>query len=118
MRPGTGGKYFKIPLPWGYNAFWAVGSEFGNMATQKDWTAWGGTTRIISAIAGAFNPLQSATIAQTMSPTVFDPFVQVAENKTWSGSPLMPENSPFARVKKPDSQLYWASARQPSKWIA
>jgi len=116
MRPG--GKYFKIPLPWGYNAFWTVGTELGDMFSKKDYDLTDSLGNIMSSIAGAFNPLQSSTILQTIAPTLMDPFVQVGENKTWSGSPLMPENSAFAKVKKPDSELYWASARKPSVWLA
>ena len=118
MLPGTKGKYAKIPLPWGYNVFWALGTEVGDMVTQKDYTVTGGISRMISTITGAFNPLQSSTLLQMLSPTVTDPFVQIAENKTWSGNPLMPENSPFSDVEKPDSELYWASARRPSKLMA
>jgi len=118
MLPGTKGKYVKIPLPWGYNVFWAMGTEVGDMVTQKDYTVTGGMARMITTITGAFNPLQSSTLLQTISPTVTDPFVQIAENKSWSGNPLMPENSPFADVEKPDSELHWASARRASVELA
>ncbi len=111
MLPGTGGNYAKIPLPWGYNVFWVTGSEFGDIFTKKGYSPTASLANIMSATAGAFNPLQSSTLLQTISPTVTDPFVQVGENKTWSGSPLMPENNPFSRVKKPDSELFWPSAR-------
>jgi hypothetical protein len=116
MLPG--GKHIKIPAPWGYNVFWVIGSEFGDMIAKPDYDLTESLARIISATVGAFNPLQSATILQTISPTIMDPFVQVGENATWSGSPLMPENNPFSRVKRPDSELYWRSARQPSVWMA
>lgn len=118
MLPGTKGKYIKIPLPWGYNVFWALGTEAGDMVTRKDYSVTGGVSRMMSTVTGAFNPLQSSTLLQMISPTVTDPFVQIAENKTWSGSPLMPENSPFAKVEKPDSELHWASARRPSVELA
>jgi hypothetical protein len=112
------GKHFKIPAPWGYNVFWVIGTEFGDMIAKPNYDITEGLARIMTATAGAFNPLQSSTLLQTISPTIMDPFVQVGENKTWMGTPLMPENNPFSRVKRPDSELYWASARQPSVWLA
>lgn len=112
MRPGQKGKYIKIPLPWGYNVFWTVGSQIGDAFTKKGYNVTESLGTIMSAIVGAFNPLQSSTLLQTISPTVADPFVQVGENKTWYGAPLMPENNPFAKVKKPQSELYWPSARK------
>ena len=112
------GKHIKVPAPWGYNVFWVIGTEFGDMIAKPKYDITEGLVRIVSATAGAFNPIQSATLLQTISPTIMDPFVQVGENKTWMGSPLMPENNPFSRVQKPDSELYWRSARQPSVWMA
>jgi hypothetical protein len=66
----------------------------------------------------SFNPLQSATLLQMISPTIVDPFAQIGENKTFFGSPLMPTGNPFAKFDKPDSQKYWDSARSSSKFIA
>jgi hypothetical protein len=118
MRPGTKGKFHKVPLPWGYNVFWALGEELGNLFTRPDYKPVEGATRMLTTTLNAFNPLQSATILQTMSFTLTDPFVQVAENKTWSGSPLMPEGNPFSDTPEPYSQRYWDSARKPSVAIA
>ncbi len=118
MIPGGKGKYVKVPLPWGYNVFWAFGEELGNAFVNKKYNALEGAGRMLTTTLNAFNPLQSSTIAQTISPTITDPFVQVAENKTWSGSPLMPEGNPFEKIPTPDSEKYWESVRAPSKWIA
>jgi hypothetical protein len=73
---------------------------------------------LAGSVADAFNPLQSSTLLQAISPTATDPFVQVAENKTWFGGNLMPPKNPFEKVPKPDSERYFNSAREPSKWIA
>lgn len=119
MAPWLGkGAKLKFPLPWGFNVFWGIGTELGDMATKKNYDITESMANILQSAFGAFNPLQSSTLLQTMAPTLMDPFVQVGENKTWSGSPLMPENSPFAKVKKPDSELYFSSARKPSIWLA
>jgi hypothetical protein len=118
MIPGGKGDFVKIPLPWGYNVFWVAGSEIGDALTKPGYEITGGMSRVMAAVSGAFNPLQSASLAQSLSPTVLDPVIQIAENKSWSGNPLMPEGNPFAKVKAPDSELYWKSARKPSVFIA
>jgi hypothetical protein len=118
MLPNTGGRYIKIPLPWGYNVFWALGTEIGDAMVQDGYSAKEGMSRMITTTMDAFNPLQSATLLQTLSPTIGDPFAQVAENKTFYGSPLMPGGNPFSRTPAPDSERYWGSSRPVSKAAA
>ena len=118
MLPGTKGKYAKIPLPWGYNVFWAMGTEMGDALVKDDYQVLDGASRMVSTTLDAFNPLQSASILQTLSPTITDPVAMVGENKTFFGSPLMPEGNPFSRTPKPDSEKYWRSVSTPSRLIA
>jgi hypothetical protein len=118
MIPGTKGKYVKIPAPWGYNLFWNIGSELSRAVTKENYSAMAGVGRLISVAAGAFNPVQSGTLLQTLSPTVADPFVQVSENKNWFGGDLMPAVNKFEKIPTPDSQRYWKSASVGSKWVA
>lgn len=118
MIPGSKGDFVKIPLPWGYNVFWAIGTEMGDAFTKPNYKPLEGMSRLLSITLDAFNPLQSATILQTISPTIADPFVQVGENKTFFGAPLMPEGNPFAKYETPDSEKHWSSAREPSKFVA
>lgn len=121
MLPGSTNEklnFLKIPAPWGYNVFWALGTEIGDAYVKEDYDSMEGASRMLATTLDAFNPLQSATFLQTISPTISDPFVQVGENKTFFGSPLMPEGNPFAKFKVPDSEKYWNSARTPSVWIA
>jgi hypothetical protein len=118
MIPGTKGRYFKIPAPWGYNLFWNIGSELSRAVTKENYSAMAGAGRLMSVAAGAFNPVQSGTLLQTLSPTVADPFVQVSENKNWFGGDLMPAVNKFEKIPTPDSQRYWRSASVGSKWVA
>lgn len=113
------GQPFKLPAPWGFNVLWVAGSELGKMVTGKgkpDPLATAG--KLTMAMLNAFNPLQAATILQSVTPTILKPLAQVAENKSPFGTPLMPTNMPNERVPTPDSQLYWRSARPASQWIA
>lgn len=118
MLPGTKGKYAKIPLPWGYNLFWNFGDELSKVFTKNNYKPTAGAGRMASVFVQAFNPIQAGTLLQTLSPTVLDPFAQVAENKNWFGGDLMPPKDKFEKVPTPDSQRYWKSARTQSKWIA
>lgn len=118
MLPGTKGRYVKIPLPWGYNVLWNLGSEVSRAFTKKNFNPLESTGRMMTTFANAFNPLASGTLLQTIAPTIMDPFVQVAENKNWFGGPLMPKENKFAKIPQPDSQRYWASSGSISKWIA
>ena len=118
MLPGTKGRYVKIPLPWGYNFVFNIGTELSRVFTKKNYDPINGAARLASVFVDAFNPVASGTLLQTLTPTVIDPFVMVAENKNWFGGPLMPEQNKFEKVPTPDSQRYWKSARMPSVWIA
>lgn len=116
--PGTKGKYVKIPLPWGYNVVWNAGSELSRAFTKEKFNPLESAMNLGTTFFNAFNPVAAGTLLQTLSPTVTDPFAQVAENKNWFGGPLIPPEDPYAKVPKPDSQRYWKSARIPSVWVA
>lgn len=122
--PNSKGKLIKIPLGWGLNFFWNIGTEIGDailasMEPKKfKYDLLDGAGRLLNAGLNAFNPIQSSTLLQAVSPTITDPIVQVAENKTFSGAPLRPEKNKFADVPTPESQRYWKSVRPTSKAAA
>jgi hypothetical protein len=118
MLPGTKGKHVKIPLPWGYNFFWNTGVELSRAFTKEDYSVISSAGRLAGVFAGAFNPIASGTLLQTLAPTIADPFVQVAENKNWFGGDLMPQQNIFDKTPTPDSQRYWKSAGVGAKWVA
>jgi len=118
MLPGGKGDYVKIPLPWGYNVFHVMGQVTGEAATKKNFKASAGALRVAASVAGSFNPIGGdASLGQIISPTITDPIVQWGENKDWAGRPLRPEGNPFD-VDAPESQQYWNSVREPSRWVA
>lgn len=116
MLPGARGDHVKIPAPWGYNVFHVIGQEIGSGFTKRGWEPGASAARITAAIAEAFNPVDSATILQMLSPTITDPLVQWSENKSWHGGPLRPSDNPFG-PDTPDSQKYFSNVREPSRWI-
>ena len=119
MLPNGKGKYVSIPLPWGYNVFWKLGEEVGTaIATWDRYKPLDGVSRMITTTLNAFNPLQSGTLLQTVTPTILDPLASWGENKNWSGSPLMPEQNQFSKYPEPNSQRFFPSARKLSVDIA
>src|SRR5690606_41861244 len=61
------------------------------------------------SLMGSFNPLGTSpteSFLQMVSPTILDPVVQVAENKTWYGGAIFPTK--FDK-NKPDSESYFSS---------
>lgn len=117
MIPGSDGKHVKIPLPWGYNFIWNIGTEASRVFTKEHYDPLSGAARMASVFANAFNPIASGTLAQMLTPTLFDPIAQVAENKNWFGGDLMPGRNVFEKTPTPDSQRYWKSVRPLSKWM-
>jgi hypothetical protein len=109
--------YVQIMLPWGYNIFHVMGQVAGEAISKENFDPVEGATRIAGATISSFNPVGGeASILQVLSPTLFDPLVQWAENKDWAGRKLRPDSNVFA--PKPSSQTYWNSVRAPSKTIA
>lgn len=101
-------KYVSIPLPYGYDVFHNAGRKMAEAFFSPNFDPVQAASDYLVTVVDAFSPLgQSGSLAQYIAPTVLDPFVQVSENKTAFGSPLMPEQSPFS--VKPDYQRYWSS---------
>ncbi len=102
------GRFFKIPLPYGYGSFFAMGRAGAEMQRGKDFaTAIGnlGTT-----IMDSFNPVGGAgTLINLIAPTAIDPLVDLfATNRDYAGKPIMPDQPQYG-PPIPDNQRYWGS---------
>ncbi|MCP3672277.1 MAG: hypothetical protein GY814_17960, partial [Gammaproteobacteria bacterium] len=102
-----GGVYVKIPAPWVYNTVWRTGGMIGELAAGKRDVASVPVDMGLS-LMNTFNPMASASLMQSLSPTILDPFVQAVENKNFAGNPIKPTSFPGAAAL-PESQLYWGS---------
>ncbi|MBU2249937.1 MAG: hypothetical protein KKD77_24540 [Gammaproteobacteria bacterium] len=118
------GSLVKIKLPYGYNVFVALGYAINDswhyFASDKIKGMSPAAAASFMAIAAidAFNPIGgSESLIKLISPTISDPFVDVAVNENFMGIPIKPENLQFG-PKKPESELYWSSVRPISKNIA
>ncbi|MCC7144235.1 MAG: ParB N-terminal domain-containing protein [Candidatus Eisenbacteria bacterium] len=92
MRPGTEGKYWKIPLPYGFNFIAAFGRVIGEFATKRDYSVLEAGAGLAKTAVEAFSPIgQAATPAQVLSPSLIDPVVYILENRDWAGRQIYKE---------------------------
>jgi hypothetical protein len=132
MKPGRKEKgetgYWKLPLAYGFNIFPNAGRlameavlnaskrQHGLVTQQRD--AIEMAADYANVLADAFSPLgQTNTALQFLAPTIADPLVQVAENKKFTGAPLVPERG-FHNRQLPRSQLYFNSDSEIAKDLA
>jgi hypothetical protein len=83
------GKYIAIPMPLGYNVI----PNTSRVLTEWAMSGFKKTDKRLEAILGsymdAFNPIGNAGWSvQTISPTIADPIVALAENKDWTGKTI------------------------------
>lgn len=107
---GKAGKYWSIPLPYGYNMFYLLGSTAegvtrGNMTTSK------AAGNIVGGMLGAFNPLGSedsktltGTLFKNAAPTILRPVADLWANENFMGTQIYQENFPGG-TPKPESTL-------------
>jgi hypothetical protein len=111
----------KIPLPYGYVFFHAIGQEIVNsIAGRKSGMA--AAAGIMSSFMNNFNPLETAASLgnahgwiRMIAPTILDPIVDIGMERTPFGTPLMPQK---VYDDQPDSARYWRSVSAGSKWAA
>lgn len=120
MLPGLDGG-LKIPLPYNYGFFWAMGQEV-LAATLGRRGAGATVVGIMGSFLNNFNPLESAASLEhshgwwrMISPTVTDPLFDIGYERTPFGTPLMPEK---VYEDQPDSARHWRSVSGVSKAIA
>lgn len=107
---GKAGEYWSIPLPYGYNMFYLLGSTVEGVSSGgiKPVKAAG---NIIGGALGAFNPLGSedsrtlgGTLLKNLSPTLPRPFIDYVMNENFMGTQIRRQNAPWG-TPKPDSTL-------------
>jgi hypothetical protein len=120
MLPGME-KGVKIPLPYGYAFFWSIGQEMAQSVLGRKSTG-AASMGILGALLNNFNPLETAASlseshgwVRMLSPTLFDPLVDIGFEKTPFGTPLMPQ---AAYDDQPDSARHWRSVSASSKAVA
>jgi len=117
IMTGTGpDDYVSIPLPYGFGAFWSVGtamSAVANEAMSVD-QALGFTAR---SVITNFSPVQlsegdnpDVNALRTITPTVLTPLLDRATNQTYYGGKVYREQFPGG-TPKPESELAYRAPR-------
>lgn len=116
MRPGSD-RYQKLfPLPYGYNVFWSLGQSI-DAAVANPKNAGAAAASTAGTMLNSFNPLGNApTLAQTITPTVLRPIVDLALNQNFFGGSIVPKQK-YGPEKAP-AYLESKTTTAPSKAIS
>lgn len=116
MWGGDGG-HIKIPLPYGYNVFYAIGRAASEINRGKRWEE--SSASLLKTILDSFNPIGGTeSLLNFVSPTIGDPFVDVlVDNRDYADRPIMPDQNPYS-TPEPDSQRYWGSVNPNYRKVA
>ncbi|MEQ1888043.1 MAG: LPD38 domain-containing protein [Alphaproteobacteria bacterium] len=113
----------KIPLPYGHNVFFVIGTKIGEQVRSAlgigpERSPLSQAADIALAALSAFNPIGgSDTVVSSLIPTVLKPFYETEVNRNFMGAPISPEPDKYG-VPEPDSERYFKSVSQPAKWFA
>jgi hypothetical protein len=81
-------KYIAIPMPLGFNVIPSFGRRIAEFVMSNDKNVGKTVFEMGNMILDGFNPLGSATFAQTLTPTLVDPIIALGENKDFTGKPI------------------------------
>jgi len=108
---GNGKDYFKIPLPYGVNVFYVVGTSLADASQglKKPGEVAGD---IVQAAIGSFSPINfpnssdlPSFVTKLLTPTIGQIPVSLAMNENYFGQTIYNENFPFDTSPKPESEL-------------
>lgn len=114
MPFGDGG-YIKIPLPYGYNVFWSMGTTLDTVMAGHQHPADGALSIIKNALSN-ITPLDPSQGAVAFVPTIFKPLVELAANKNFAGAPIKPEG--YSTDMLPEHMKSWERTPHGYKWVA
>lgn len=114
MPFGDGG-YIKIPLPYGYNVFTAVGTVMDNIIHGTQGIASGAKDILKTSLAGIM-PVDPSSGFIGFLPTLFKPLGELAANENFAGAPIVPEGRTVDGL--PDYLKSWTKTPQVYKDVA
>ena len=115
MVPGTS-TALKIPMPYGYNAIFNTG-RLVSQAVRGKKAPLDAVSEAVTGVAEAVNPLGgSHSFFNFVSPTVFDPLVDLANNRDFTEKPIYPEAG-FTDTK-PQHMQFWGNTNPIWIWAA
>lgn len=117
LLKNPGGKGFvKIPLAYGFNVFYHLGDQLGDMMDGK-FNLLHTAADVMKVALNAFNPAGGSDqpVLQQISPTVTDPIVQYYTNRDAFGRPIY---SDFPFDRRPESAKGFSSDSRVSQNFA
>lgn len=115
LRGFSDRSYLRIPLPYGLNMFFNWGRALSRMArgTYDSEglvnTLYGSVLETVNPFGDNYNPFTGEGSLETMiSPTIADPFFQLANNEDFADRPIYKETGQFG-ISAPQSHQFWAS---------
>ncbi len=114
MPFGDGG-YIKVPLPYGYNVFWSMGTTLDTVMAGHQHPADGALSIMKNALSN-ITPLDPSQGAVAFVPTIFKPLVELAANKNFAGAPIKPEG--YSTDMLPEHMKSWERTPKGYKDIA
>lgn len=114
MPFGDGG-YIKVPLPYGYNVFWSMGTTLDTVMAGHQHPANGALSIIKNALSN-ITPLDPSQGAVAFVPTIFKPLVELAANKNFAGAPIKPEG--YSTDMLPEHMKAWERTPKGYKDVA
>lgn len=93
--PGKDKNYVAIPMPLGFHMLVNLGRIPTEMVQGGFKNKFDHMINMVQVMLDGFNPLGSATLAQTLSPSITDIPIALAENKDWAGRDISME--PYGR---------------------
>ena len=114
MPFGDGG-YIKVPLPYGYNVFWSMGTTLDTVMAGHQHPADGALSIIKNALSN-ITPLDPSQGAVAFVPTIFKPLVELAANKNFAGAPIKPEG--YSTDMLPEHMKSWERTPHGYKVVA
>tara|TARA_R100001530_G_scaffold74857_3_gene52665 strand:+ start:19 stop:3105 length:3087 start_codon:yes stop_codon:yes gene_type:complete len=115
--------FAKIPLGYGSNIPNVFGDTIVAMLMGQI-NPWQATMHMVSSIGESFSPMDIAhsdsvinTLFKSATPTIGDPFVDIALNENWAGNPVYKQ--PYAgTATEPPAYRSWSSTTKPAKFVA
>lgn len=95
MLPSEDGKarYFVIPISWGLKPMLVMSNSAYDATSGVEIDPVKATGDVLSSVLDAYNPIGGTDLTSAVTPTILDVPVEVARNKSWSGSLIRPNAS-------------------------
>lgn len=87
-----GVRYITIPISWGLKPIKAMVDNIYDLSTGNEESVKDAVGSVLTSVIDAYNPLGGSDVVSAITPTVLDLPVDLARNKTWSGSMIRPHD--------------------------